>query len=50
MPHLGDAPLADDGGMLVAHRRQVRRHAEGEGTEKGTVQGGAKGANKLLQI
>ena len=32
----GDAPLADHGGLLLAHRRQVRRHAEGEGTEKGT--------------
>ena len=31
----GDAPLADHGGVLVAHRRQVRRHAEGEGAEKG---------------
>ena len=31
----GDAPLADHGGVLLARRRQVRRHAEGEGTEKG---------------
>jgi hypothetical protein len=31
----GDAPLADDGGMLLARRRQVCRYSEGEGAEEG---------------
>ena len=31
----GDAPLPDNGGLLLPDRRQVRRHSEGKGAEKG---------------